>query len=40
MPFGELLDYVAIEKIMNEGCKKKLTEKEEEEEFDLFMTYK
>lgn len=40
MRLGKLLDYIAIEKIMNEGCKRKLTKEEDEEEFMRLLSYR
>lgn len=39
MPFGELCDLIAIEKIQNEGAKEKKSRKQEEEEFWRLMAF-
>lgn len=40
MPFGELCDLIAIEKIRNEGAKQKKTRAEEETEFFRLLSFK
>lgn len=38
IPFGELLDYVAIEQVKHEGAKLKKTWEEPEDEFFALLT--
>lgn len=40
MPYGELLDYIAIEKISVEGAKQKRTAAQENEEFLQLLNWR
>nr|DAZ76054.1 MAG TPA: hypothetical protein [Caudoviricetes sp.] len=40
LPFGELLDFIAIQQIKNEGAKRKLTIEDNENEFMRLLSFK